>query len=139
MYVLYYFPLTTNPALRLNFETWDSCIAANQNTFWEWMGPIITFSRSSHAQPLTVPAQAHPEYQSSSKASTLLATPDSVRLWRSELTEGGRHMSSPHSCRSLGWCRQRAPPLTAKNIPGEKITRGASNALHRYRSSVEND
>lgn len=44
-------------------ETQDSCIAANQNRFWESMGPIITFSLSSHAQP--VPAQAHPEYQSS--------------------------------------------------------------------------
>lgn len=56
-------------------ETQDSCIAANQNTFWEYMGPIITFSLSSHAQALTVPAQAHPEYQSSSKALTLLTTP----------------------------------------------------------------
>lgn len=56
-----------------SISTRDSCIAANQNTFWEWMGPIITFSLSSHAQLLTVPAQAHPQYQSSTL--TLLDTP----------------------------------------------------------------
>lgn len=42
----------------------DSCFAANQNTFWECMGPIITFSLCSHAQP----AEAYPEYQSSPTA-----------------------------------------------------------------------
>lgn len=59
------FPTYYKSGAESQLETQDFCIAANQNTFWEWMEPIITFSLSSHAQLLTVPAQAHPEHQSS--------------------------------------------------------------------------
>lgn len=58
-----------------------------------------------------------------------LQPPDTV--WRSVLTEGGRHECSPHSCRSLWWCTQYALPLTAKNIPGEKITREGASKMQK--------
>lgn len=59
---------------------------------------------------------------------------DSVRFW--EFRAHWRTtlcVCSPHSCRALWWCRQRAPALTAKNMPGEKITREGGGA------NVENE
>lgn len=66
---------------------------------------------------------------------------DSVRFW--EFRAHWRTtlcVCSPHSCRALWWCRQRAPALTAKNMPGEKITRegGGANVENEGRWETEN-
>lgn len=60
----------------------------------------------------------------SSRASIIAQDIDTIfsplRLCRSALTEGGRCVCSPHSCRSLWWCRQRAPPLILKRREDNK-------------------
>lgn len=113
------FPTYYKSCTPSQLETQDSCTAANQNTFWDWIGPIITFPLSSNVQLLTVLAKPHPDCQSSSKTLTILATP-----WLCQTLEISAHWrKTPRSCRSLWWGRQHAPCLTAASIPGETITR----------------
>lgn len=110
------FPTYYKSCTLSQLETRDSCIAANQNTFWELDGdnhnifteqPCPTGdSSSTGSSRVSITAQ--------DIDTTCDPPPDSVRLGRSALTEGGRRVCSPYSCRSLWWCRQSAPPLTAK-------------------------
>lgn len=99
-------------------ETQDSCIAANQNTFWECTGANHNISPSSRAQPLTVTAQSHLQYQSS-----WWWTLTVVRL---TLSCCSRRM--PLVCVCSPWrCRQHTPPVTAENTAKEKRGRDQDN------------
>lgn len=90
-----------------------------------------------------IPAQLNVEYQSSSKALTLLTAPQLCQTL--EIRADRRRMScvfTTHSCRSLWWCRQLAPPLTAKKMPGKKrransMTQMRWEKMQRYSSTFE--